>query len=299
MNGILCIDKPPAHTSFDVVARVRGILKTKKVGHGGTLDPMATGVLPVFVGAATKCCDILPDETKRYIATARLGLDTDTQDITGTVLQTGGAIPTRAELLSALEGFRGSYLQVPPMYSAVKIGGQRLYHLARKGLVVERPGRSAEILALSLLDFDEKENTFTLEAACSKGTYIRTLCCDIAQSLGALCTLTALRRTAASGFLESDCVSLETLQELAREGTAGRVLLPVARAFASLPRMTLTRQQAVFLKNGVKIDSLRTQTDCKRGRTAVYCEDGSFLAVGEIDEQDGILKRVKQFPEEN
>ena len=184
LNGILCINKPEGFTSFDVIAKLRGILKTKKLGHAGTLDPMATGVLPVFAGFATKACDILPDSDKSYIAGFRLGVTTDTQDRTGTILHQRPANHLTAEMIEqALPAFRGEILQLPPMYSAVSVNGQRLYELARKGIEVERTPRPITIYRLELLRYDPASQEGEMEISCSKGTYIRTILHDLGETL--------------------------------------------------------------------------------------------------------------------
>ncbi|MEG2083411.1 MAG: tRNA pseudouridine(55) synthase TruB, partial [Oscillospiraceae bacterium] len=195
MNGIIIVDKPAGYTSFDVIAKLRGILGERRLGHGGTLDPMATGVLPVFAGNATKAVDFLPDETKRYTATVRLGILTDTGDITGTITEKSDKNCTLQELECALCSFVGAQKQVPPMYSAIKKDGKRLYELARKGKTVEREPRNIEITELRLVDFDESVREFAIDVLCSKGTYIRTLAEDIAASMGLVAALCALRRT--------------------------------------------------------------------------------------------------------
>ncbi|MBO5797822.1 MAG: tRNA pseudouridine(55) synthase TruB, partial [Clostridia bacterium] len=203
VSGILCLDKPEEMTSFSCCAVVRRLLATKKVGHAGTLDPMATGVLPVLVGGATRALDFLPDHTKRYVATLRFGATSDTLDVWGTVQETGGALPTRAAVEEALTHFRGDILQVPPMMSALKRDGVRLYDLARQGIEVEREARPVTVHALTLLDFDQTAGTAVLDCTCSKGTYIRTLCDDIGRLLGCGAVMTGLRRTVAAGFSET------------------------------------------------------------------------------------------------
>lgn len=293
MNGILCLDKPPDHTSFDVIARVRGILHMKKVGHGGTLDPMATGVLPIFLGYATKCCDILPVERKRYLAQAKIGEATDTQDCTGTVNERDGKRISRQELEEALRTFEGGYEQTPPMYSAIQVGGQRLYDLARQGVQVHREKRRVELYHLELVQFCEEEQTFTLDVECSKGTYVRTLVDDVARQAGTLATLTALRRTESSGFTLKDCVTLEELTRLAAEGEAESVLLPTERVFDALPRVYLSPKQVTLFKNGVRLSADRVRTDTAEGPVAVYGSEEGFLAKATIEE--GLLTKVKLF----
>ena len=217
-DGIICIDKPAEHTSFDVIARVRGILHMKKVGHAGTLDPMTTGVLPVFLGRATKACDILPVQDKRYRARFQLGVTTDTQDCTGTVLERREVRVSREELIAAIRSFEGEQMQLPPMYSAIQVGGRRLYDIAREGGTVERTPRPVTFYSIEILDLGE--DWAEIDVHCSKGSYIRTLCHDIGEKLGCGAMLTQLRRTMAAGFTEADCLTLEQLTALAAEGRA-------------------------------------------------------------------------------
>lgn len=294
IEGILCIDKPAGHTSFDVVARMRGIAGTRKIGHGGTLDPMATGVLPLFFGRAAKACDILPDQDKRYTATFQLGCTTDTQDCTGTILEERPVAAGRAEVERLLPAFTGELMQSPPMYSAVKIGGKRLYDLARSGIEVERPARAITIYSLDLLHADEQHHCYTIDVACSKGTYIRTLCHDIGQQLGCGAMLTALRRTRACGFSLDGCITLEEASALAAQGQLGKKLLPVHSAFAALPRLVLTAKQACHFCNGVQM-SLGQFPSRVDGQVAVYRQDGVFLAVAEPDEGQQTLRRLRLF----
>lgn len=240
LSGILVIDKPTGPTSFDVVARVRSTLKTPKVGHTGTLDPLATGVLPVCVGSATKLAGYLTEGDKTYEATVRLGESTDTQDAQGTVLQRRAVVDlTPARLEATLQRFRGPILQVPPMYSAVKIDGKRLYELARKGQEVEREPRPVTIYALELLAFGVPE--LRLRVRCSKGTYVRTLAHDLGEALGFGAHLTALRRTQSGPFSIGEAISLQQVVELgpARREEARAWLRPLAQAFAELPTLEL------------------------------------------------------------
>ena len=213
ISGVIPIDKPEGFTSFDVIAKCRGILKERRLGHSGTLDPLATGVLPVFVGRATKAIDLLPDREKRYVAGFRLGYSTDTQDVSGETLETSDVRVMREEIEEAIPKFVGKIMQVPPMYSAVKVGGKRLYDLARAGKTVEREAREIEIFSIELTDFDERSQSGGLEIACSKGTYIRTLINDLAENLGTLGVMASLRRTYSQGFDVSGCVSLQALEE--------------------------------------------------------------------------------------
>ena len=200
MNGVLCIDKPEGMTSFDVIARLRRITHTRRIGHTGTLDPMATGLLPVLFGTATKACDLMPESGKRYRAAFQLGFTSDTEDIWGTLSPTGAAFPEKEAVEAALVPFRGEILQLPPMYSALSVGGKRLYELAREGKTVERTPRPVTISRLDLLAYDAVSGRGELDVACSKGTYIRTLCADLGASLGTGAVMAALRRTEACGF---------------------------------------------------------------------------------------------------
>ena len=239
-NGILIIDKPGDWTSHDVVAKLRGLLHERRIGHAGTLDPMATGVLPVFVGRATRAVEFAAEREKEYLATLRLGTVTDTQDITGTILSTQPITATREAVEEALAGFRGDIQQVPPMYSAIKREGKKLYELARRGQEVERTPRPITIHELELLD-QPSPTDFTLRVLCSKGTYVRTLCHDIGQALGCGGTLAALRRTRSAGFSLNEAVTLEQVAQ-AEDPTA--LLLPVDSYFAGHP-ILLDRKSVV------------------------------------------------------
>lgn len=289
MNGILPVDKPVGFTSFDVIAKLRGILKMRRLGHAGTLDPMATGVLPVFVGRATRVCDIQPETDKEYIGTVRLGMRTDTLDSTGTVTATSGKRVSKAEFETALSGFLGEILQTPPMYSAVQIGGRRLYDLAREGKTVERPKRKAAIYEAALLSADETAAEYTVRVRCSSGTYIRTLFDDIGELLGTYGTLCALRRTAAGVFTLGECLTLDEIQCLADAGGIEERLIPVERVFQSLPRLTLSERGTALFINGVKLPTHEEDI----GVLAVYGADGTFLGVGRRAE--GIFKCEKLF----
>ncbi len=236
MQGILIVDKPMEWTSFDVIAKLRGILGTRKLGHSGTLDPMATGVLPVFCSGASKAVDLQLDHTKTYCARLKLGLRTDTGDITGTVLETAPVTAGEAELLAVLPRFLGPQMQTPPMYSAVKINGQPLYKLAREGVTVERKARPIEILDIRY-GGSPVENEYVLTVRCSKGTYIRTLLEDIAAAMGQKGTMSALRRTTAGVYTEADAHTLEEIQAAKDAGPEAlqALMLPVESVFESLP----------------------------------------------------------------
>lgn len=294
MTGIICIDKPQGFTSFDVVAKTRGITRCRKLGHGGTLDPMATGVLPLFFGRAAKAMDIMPEQEKRYTASFRLGIATDTQDITGTVVSESGLAVGRAAVLDSLAAFRGRISQLPPMYSAVQLDGRRLYDLARQGLEVERPAREVTIHSLDLLDYDEATRQGTLEISCSKGTYVRTIIYDIGEALGCGGTLTALRRTATMGYTLANCVTLAELQALSDGGRLEEVLLPVESAFAALPRLYLSERQTVMFQNGVRLDTNRM--NCPEGANYVAVwRESTFLGTAHIDAEQAELVMEKLF----
>lgn len=292
-TGILCIDKPSGFTSFDVVAKMRGIARERRIGHAGTLDPMATGVLPLFFGRATKACDILPLQDKRYTATFRLGITTDTQDITGTVLSQSPVHADKKAVESAAAQFVGAIQQIPPMYSAVKVNGQRLYNLARKGVEVERQAREITIYSLAFLDCDEENHTYSIDVFCSKGTYIRTLVADIGEALGCGAALTALRRTMAAGFSLEQCITLEQAEQLAQEGLLQTAGVPVAYAFESLPKAQLTEIQTKMALNGVSLDSSRVSGVNGEGRYSVYSDKGIFIGIAAT--VGGDFKMTKLF----
>ena len=299
MDGIIILDKPEDFTSFDMVAKMRRLLGTRKVGHAGTLDPMATGVLPIFVGRATKCCDILPNQNKRYTATFQLGYTTDTLDATGRVLTRTEVSATKEDVEKALESFRGEIMQLPPMYSAIQINGKRLYDLARQGIEIEREKRPVTITELNLLSADDTQHIYQIDVACSKGTYIRTLCADIGEALGCGATMTALRRTEAAGFSIADSITLEEAEKLSEEGTLTERLLPIRTVFESLPALHLAGRQQTLFHNGVKLDLARlNEMKTMQGYTGdirVMGEDDVFLGISVADWENGELKMKKLF----
>ena len=285
-SGILIIDKPAGWTSMDVCAKVRGIFREKRVGHGGTLDPMATGVLPVFVGQATRGVEFAENGQKEYVAGLRLGQVTDTQDVTGTTLETHPVTADRGAVEAALSRFLGEQDQIPPMYSAIKIGGQKLYELARNGHDVERPPRRVTIRSLTV-ERREAPDRFTLRVRCSKGTYVRTLCHDIGQALGCGGCMASLRRTEAAGFSLSDAVTLEQVLE-AEDPLA--LLLPVDAYFAGRPMLILRGAEEKKLRNGM---TLTAPPELSPGELRVYGENGEFLALCRCD--GGRLITIKSF----
>ena len=294
MQGILIVDKPTDWTSFDVIAKLRGILGTRKLGHSGTLDPMATGVLPVFCGGASKAVDLQLDHTKAYRAVLKLGARTDTGDVTGTVLETAPVMAGEKELLEVLPQFVGSQMQTPPMYSAVKINGQPLYKMARQGIEVERKARPIEIFSLEY-GGSPAENEYELTVRCSKGTYIRVLLEDIAAAMGQKGTMSALRRVAAGVYTEADAHTLEEIQAAKNEGPAAleALMLPVESVFGSLPLLTVAPKVEQHLYNGCPT----SRYPAADGRYRVRNEAGQFLGLANI--VGGVLKVEKLFVERN
>ena len=294
MQGILIVDKPTDWTSFDVIAKLRGILGTRKLGHSGTLDPMATGVLPVFCGGASKAVDLQLDHTKAYRAVLKLGARTDTGDVTGTVLETAPVTAGEKELLEVLPQFIGSQMQTPPMYSAVKINGQPLYKMARQGIEVERKARPIEIFSLEY-GGSPAENEYELTVRCSKGTYIRVLLEEIAAAMGQKGTMSALRRVAAGVYTEADAHTLEEIQAAKNEGPAAleALMLPVESVFGSLPLLTVAPKVEQHLYNGCPT----SRYPAADGRYRVRNEAGQFLGLANI--VGGVLKVEKLFVERN
>ena len=301
MQGILIVDKPTDWTSFDVIAKLRGILGTRKLGHSGTLDPMATGVLPVFCGGASKAVDLQLDHTKAYRAVLKLGARTDTGDVTGTVLETAPVTAGEAELLAGekellevLPQFVGAQMQTPPMYSAVKINGQPLYKMARQGIEVERKARPIEILSIQY-EGSPAENEYTLTVKCSKGTYIRVLLEEIAEAMGQKGTMSALRRVAAGVYTEADAHSLEEIQTAKNAGPEAlqALMLPVESVFTSLPLLVAGERVEQHLYNGCPT----SRYPAADGRYRVRNAQGQFLGLANIT--GGVLRVEKLFVERN
>ena len=297
MNGILCMNKPQDFTSFDVIGKLRGILHMKRLGHTGTLDPMATGVLPILVGTATKACDILPNQDKTYQATVVFGKATDTLDIWGKPLQDyPEQHVTEAALRAILPEFLGDITQLPPMYSAVSVNGKRLYELARKGETVERPTRTVHIDAITLDAFDETQQTATLTVSCGKGTYIRTLLSDMGQRLGGDAVMTALTRTAACGYPLQDCLTFEQVTAAMADGTLEEHLLPTDSLFSSYPKLRLNAAQERMFCNGVKLDLKRLRNlQPDQDIYTVYGATGTFLGTALADRTQQELRIGKRF----
>lgn len=283
MNGIVIIDKPEGWTSQDVVSKLRGVLHTKRIGHGGTLDPMATGVLPVFVGRATRAVEFFEHSEKTYETVLRLGITTDTEDISGTVLTEQDAFVTGQQLEKVLEQFRGEILQVPPMYSALKINGQKLVDLARKGKEVERKPRPVTIHELTLLSMEA--DGIHLRVRCSKGTYIRTLCKDIGEALGCGGCMASLRRVQAGEYTIDEAVPL---MELVEAAAPEQYLRSVDTMFAGYRAITLTEKQEKRCRCGNSFSIAM-----EPGTYRAYSRTGEFLALAKIE--DGVMSTVKSF----
>ncbi len=283
MDGIVIVDKPQGWTSQDVAAKLRGVFQTRRIGHGGTLDPMATGVLPVFVGRATRGVEFFEHAEKTYETVLKLGMTTDTEDITGAVLTACDAVVTEEQVKEALAKFRGDILQVPPMYSALKVNGQKLYDLARKGKEVERQPRPITIHELTLLGMEA--DGVRLRVRCSKGTYIRTLCKDIGQALGCGGCMSQLRRVAAGEYTIAEAVPLQTLIE---GENPGQYLRGVDTMFRNHPAVTLTENQEKRCRNGNAFS-----VSLSEGTYRAYSQSGEFLMLAKVEE--GVMSTIKSF----
>ena len=283
MNGIVIVDKPQGWTSQDVTARLRRVFNTRRIGHGGTLDPMATGVLPVFVGRATRGVEFFEHAEKTYEAVVRLGIATDTEDITGTVLEEKEIAISEAEFLGILPQFRGKIQQIPPMYSALKVNGQKLCDLARKGKEVERQSREIEIFRLDCLEFNGREARLLVH--CSKGTYIRTLCKDIGAALSCGGCMASLRRVTAGEYTIEEAVPLETLLETTEPE---KYLRPVDSMFRNIEAVKLTPNQEKRCRNG---NSFSIQME--DGTYRAYSQKGDFLMLAKVE--NGVMTTIKSF----
>lgn len=284
LNGILLMNKPEGFTSHDVVAKLRGMLKTRKIGHGGTLDPMATGVLPVFIGGATRAADFAAAQEKEYIAGFNLGFCTDTQDTTGKILQKSDKKVGSAEIYMAVKAMKGEQKQIPPMYSAVKVGGQKLYDLARKGKEIERPERDIFVSKSELLSFDDQFQCGQIQFAVSKGTYVRTLIHDLGENLGTFAAMNSLVRTRAGGYKLAECVDFDTVQKAADEGDVQALLHATDSLFLNYPAVSLTDEGAQRAERGAVMFQRHTEKgfpEKENQLLRVYDKQG-FRMLGQV-----------------
>ncbi len=296
MNGIINIYKEQGFTSFDVVAKLRGICRQKKIGHTGTLDPDATGVLPVCLGNATRVCDLLTDKIKEYEAVLLFGITTDTQDISGTILEKKEVNITADDAISCIGGFVGSIEQIPPMYSAVKVNGKKLYELARQGKEIERKPRPVTIHSIDIIDISLPR--VRMRVSCSKGTYIRTLCNDIGTRLGCGAVMESLVRTRSGDFTIETAVTLDKVNEWADAGTIEEHIIPVDELFKDCGSISLKEDAEKLLKNGnsfKKRDIASLTEGTVPCRFRVYDHDGSFTALYDADAAGNLFKVYKMF----
>lgn len=283
-NGVLIVNKPQDFTSFDVVAKLRGILHERRIGHGGTLDPMATGVLPVFVGGATKAADLAAAQSKGYTAGFSLGYATDTQDATGTVTERSDKRVDTETVRRAVEGMLGEQQQLPPMYSAIQVDGKRLYDLARKGITVERKTRTITLHACELLSFDEQTQCGVLRVVCSKGTYVRTICHDLGETLGTYATMTSLVRTSSGRYSLEQAYTLEQIQQAADSGSLDALFLQTDSLFTQYPAVTLDETGYQRMLNGAYIAPEHAAGMPKtKGQLCRVYYDGLFYMLGRVD----------------
>lgn len=294
MDGIIVVNKEKGFTSFDVVAKLRGIIKMKKIGHTGTLDPDATGVLPVCLGSGTKICDMLTDSKKEYVAEFTLGMTSDTQDIWGTILSEKPVFCTKEEFLKVAESFVGDIWQVPPMYSAIKVNGKRLYELAREGKEVERKARPVSVYEIELQSFELPK--VKLRISCSKGTYIRTIAHDIGQKLGCGAVMSALQRTKASGFTIEEAYTLSEIEEIFRNGNIDSLIHPIREVFSELESIYVLKEYEGRADNGNKLSP-----DMLKGGSIILGEvlckrnDEFLYGIYQYDETQKLYIPVKLF----
>ena len=295
-HGIINVYKEKGFTSHDVVAKLRGICKQKKIGHTGTLDPDAVGVLPVCLGSATKLCDMLTDKEKEYIAEFKLGYVTDTQDISGKILKENTVEVTEEQVREAIFSFAGDYDQIPPMYSALKVNGKKLYELAREGKEVERKSRPVRILEIEILE--ERMPEFCIRVRCSKGTYIRTLCHDIGQVLGCGAVMISLKRTQSGIFKIDEAYSLSEIQSKADAGQLSEIVIPVEKMFLQLPEVMAGENARKALDNGNQLKSGEYVTQKELAddeQVRLYNAEGSFHGVYRYDKRRKLLCPVQLF----
>ena len=292
-SGVINIYKEAGYTSHDVVAKLRGILKQKKIGHTGTLDPQAQGVLPVCLGKGTKLCDLLADHDKEYEAVLRLGITTDTQDMEGTILKKSSVQVSEEEVRTCILSFQGEQMQVPPMYSALKVNGKKLYELAREGKVVERKARPVTFHKIEVLWMELPK--VKIRVQCSKGTYIRTLCNDIGEKLGCGGCMEELLRTKVERFALEDAVKLDEVQKAMEEGTVDSLILPVDRIFDQYPTAKTITQGDLLVHNGNRLFSelLQEEPEAESGYVRVYDSEDTF--IGLFEKKTDQLVPVKMF----
>ncbi|MBE5967091.1 MAG: tRNA pseudouridine(55) synthase TruB [Lachnospiraceae bacterium] len=298
MNGIINIYKEKGYTSHDVVAKMRGILKMKKIGHTGTLDPDAEGVLPVCIGKATKLVDLITDKDKTYEAVLKLGITTDTQDITGTVLKTKEVTATPPEIEAGIKGFIGEYMQLPPMYSAIKVNGKRLYELARQGKEVERKRRKVSIHDIRILEMNEEAHEVTMAVDCGKGTYIRTLLHDIGETLGCGGTMKSLTRTAVGSFKLEDAYPLAEIEELVQNGRIETAILPTEDILSNYLKVTVAKEYNKLIYNGNAFYNNQLTEPVRRQSgewVRVYDSDDHFIGIYQYDFDKAYYRPVKMF----
>ncbi len=289
MNGVINVKKPMGMTSHDVVYRLRKLLSIKKIGHTGTLDPDAEGVLPMCIGRATKVADMLTAQDKQYIAEATLGSATDTLDASGEVTEVAEVNIKEDDIREVVSLFVGEIEQIPPMYSAIKVDGKKLYELAREGVEIERKPRKVRIEGIEILDIDLENKKFSMRVDCSKGTYIRTLCDDIGRKLGTFAHMSALTRTRSGRFDISKAFSLEEIEEMFSKGDLS-FFTPIDAVFEEYPRLVLSKRRAALMCNGVKV----SVQGVEEGQVyRVYDESGNFLTISEAE--GGVLKILKTF----
>ena len=296
-SGIINVYKEAGYTSFDVVARLRGILKIKKIGHTGTLDPDATGVLPVCVGKATKLCDMLTDKDKVYECVMMLGVETDTYDLSGRILERNSVTASEAEIVAAINSFVGDIMQVPPMYSALKVNGKKLYELAREGKEVERKARPVTVFSIDILNISLPEVSIRIH--CSKGTYIRSLCHDVGEKLGCGCAMKSLIRTRVSMFDIADARTLDEIERIVKAGNLDGIMLPVDQAFEGLETVFVipTDEAIKHAVNGVPIPSTEVFAESISGfedgkRYRIYLPDNRFIGVYSYNEDIFTLEKM-------
>ena len=294
--GVILVNKHKGVTSHDIVFKIRRLFGTKKVGHTGTLDPLATGVLPVLVGRAAKAAEYLLSENKKYIAKLKLGVTTDTEDITGTILSKTDTLPTKSEFFDACRQFVGEIQQVPPMYSALKVNGEKLVDLARRGIEIEREARKITVYSLEPEVINEAEGLYRISVACSKGTYIRTLCKDIGERLGCGATMTELIRTESGTFNINDSYTIAELEEMDLEKRLS-LLTPVESLFTEAPAVTLPDFYAKLCRSGCEIYQSKIKTNLALGTFVRICDKNGFFALGQVKDYEGgsAIKSLKLF----